>query len=199
MANSPLEKALADRKLLREAIEAGVGEPAISRYEPAGRTSDKSRLSFVATTETDPVRREQFAPFGRRLIGAMLDILVLLIIWAVGFAGTAAFAVPIYTVLGEGNSGFLGPVLEIFVVTIPFWTMWVFNAQGWSPAGRLTDLRSVDAHGAPPGVRAGLIRTIAFIPSMLPLGLGFWWAAWDREGQTWHDRIAGTRVIQLLR
>ena len=63
----------------------------------------------------------------------------------------------------------------------------------------MTDLRSVDEFGGPPGVRAGLIRTIALIPSLLPLGLGFWAAAFHPEGQTWHDRIAKTRVIQLLR
>lgn len=199
MVRGPIEQALSQRKLLEEAIAGGVGTLPDTRYEPPGWTEDRSRLSFLAASEADPVRGERFAPFGVRVLGATLDILAILVIWFLGFAGLAAFAVPVYTVLPENSSTVLSPLFHAIVTTVPFWTIWVFNAQGWSPAGRVTDLRAVNALGAPPGVRAGLVRTIAFLPSILPLGIGFWAAALDSEGQTWHDRIAGTRVIQLLR
>ena len=29
--------------------------------------------------------------------------------------------------------------------------------------------------------------------------LGYFWALWDKEGQTWHDKIAGTTVVQLTK
>jgi len=199
MARDPLEQALSQRKLLQEAIKAGVGTPSLSRYEPPGRTDDKSRLSFMAAGEADPVRGERYAPLGRRIVGAIADLFAVAVIWFLGFTGTAAMAVPFYTVLPENAPDYLAPVLIAFVVSIPFWTLWVFNAQGWSPAGRVTDLRSVDEYGSAPGARAGLIRTLALIPSLLPIGLGFWAAGWHQEGQTWHDRLAKTRVIQLLR
>jgi uncharacterized RDD family membrane protein YckC len=32
--------------------------------------------------------------------------------------------------------------------------------------------------------------------SSIPLGLGFFWAIWDRDGQAWHDKIAGTVVVK---
>lgn len=35
--------------------------------------------------------------------------------------------------------------------------------------------------------------------SMAGLFLGYLWALWDKEGQTWHDKIAGTAVIQLTK
>lgn len=199
MARGPIEQALSQRKLLQEAINAGVGTPADARYEPPGRTTDRSRLSFMAASEADPVRGERYAPFGARVLGAILDVVAIAFIWFLGFAGMAALAVPIYTVLPENSSGILSPLFHTFVATVPFWTVWVFNAQGWSPAGKVTHLRSVNEFGSSPGTRAGLVRTLALIPSVALAGLGFWSAAWHHEGQTWHDRVAGTRVIQLLR
>jgi uncharacterized RDD family membrane protein YckC len=45
--------------------------------------------------------------------------------------------------------------------------------------------------------KVGLIRFAAGILSMLPLGLGLFWLVFDPNGQTWHDRIADTRVVVL--
>ncbi len=199
MAESPRNRALSDLDELRAAIAVGVGERPARRYEPPGRTTERSRLSFMSASEAYTVRGERFAPFGRRVLGAVLDLLAVALIWFMGFAGVAALAVPIYVALPDGSPTYLAPVFFAFIASIPFWTLWVFNSQGWSPAGKLTRLRAVDEFGAPPGARVGLVRTLAMIPSILPLGLGFWAAAWDDEGQTWHDRIAGTRVIELLR
>jgi len=39
------------------------------------------------------------------------------------------------------------------------------------------------------------LRTAASLASALPLAAGFLWAAVDQEHRTWHDHIAGTRVI----
>lgn len=33
--------------------------------------------------------------------------------------------------------------------------------------------------------------------SLLCAGLGFWWALFDRERLTWHDRFSGTRLVRL--
>jgi len=201
MARNPLGPAMSERELelLEEAVRAGVGLPSPTRYQPPGRTDDRSRLSLMAPAEAGTVRGERYATPLRRTVGALLDVVALAVIWFLGFAGTAAMAVPFYTLLPENAPTYLAPSLIAFVASIPFWALWVFNAQGWSPAGKATDLRAVGEFGAAPGVRAGLIRTLALVPSVLPLGLGFWAAAWHEERQTWHDRIAGTRVIQLLR
>ena len=39
-------------------------------------------------------------------------------------------------------------------------------------------------------------RYFAYYLSLLPLGLGFLWIAWDQRKQGWHDKIAGTVVIR---
>ena len=32
--------------------------------------------------------------------------------------------------------------------------------------------------------------------SFLFFGLGFYWAIWDKDRQAWHDKIAGTLVLE---
>ena len=44
-----------------------------------------------------------------------------------------------------------------------------------------------------------LVRGLASTLSVIVLFLGFLWMIWDREKQTWHDKIAGTVVIRLPR
>jgi uncharacterized RDD family membrane protein YckC len=41
-----------------------------------------------------------------------------------------------------------------------------------------------------------VIRLLCYFVSALPFYLGFLWAAFDRRKQGWHDKIAGTVVIQ---
>ncbi|MEY3982134.1 MAG: hypothetical protein RLZZ281_1003, partial [Pseudomonadota bacterium] len=44
--------------------------------------------------------------------------------------------------------------------------------------------------------RTAAIRFVVALPSVL-LGLGFLWAIVDRDGQTLHDRVAGTRLVYI--
>ena len=69
------------------------------------------------------MRGERFAPFGRRAAGAVLDLIALTFVWFLGFAGTAALAVSVFTLLPEGSSTNLSPVLYVFVATIPVWAV----------------------------------------------------------------------------
>jgi uncharacterized RDD family membrane protein YckC len=40
-------------------------------------------------------------------------------------------------------------------------------------------------------------RLAAALVSWLPLGLGYLWILFDREGRAWHDRLSRTRVVLL--
>ena len=45
--------------------------------------------------------------------------------------------------------------------------------------------------------KTGLIRFAVGIVSVATCGLGFIWLLADPQNKTWHDRIAGTRVVVL--
>lgn len=51
--------------------------------------------------------------------------------------------------------------------------------------------------GAPVSFGRALLRTVAMALSLLPLGLGFWWALIDRDRRTWHDIIARTTATAV--
>lgn len=42
-----------------------------------------------------------------------------------------------------------------------------------------------------------LVRALASIISFVCLGIGFFWASWDAERQSRHDKIAGTVIVRV--
>ena len=55
----------------------------------------------------------------------------------------------------------------------------------------------VDAETLQPASLGQLIgRYLGYIPSVLCLGLGLIWVAFDKKKQGWHDKLAGTLVIE---
>ena len=42
-----------------------------------------------------------------------------------------------------------------------------------------------------------LVRGLAAAFSIVVMFLGFLWIAWDKDKQSWHDKIAGTAVVRL--
>ena len=60
---------------------------------------------------------------------------------------------------------------------------------------RLMGIRLISYRGTPPGPARGLVRLVALAASLLPAGLGWVWALFDREHRALHDHLAGTYVI----
>jgi len=47
-----------------------------------------------------------------------------------------------------------------------------------------------------PTMKQFIIRNLGYLVSLVPLGLGYYWAGWDSKKQTWHDKLAHTVVVQ---
>lgn len=80
-----------------------------------------------------------------------------------------------------------------------FVTAYLFFVGFWSRYGRTLGMQSwglqlETAKGEKPDIARSSLRFFAAVLSLIPLGLGFWWQLWDIDGQTWHDRISGTRL-----
>jgi class 3 adenylate cyclase len=72
--------------------------------------------------------------------------------------------------------------------------LWRFG--GVTPGKRLLGLRVVAEDGGPVDGQRALLRAAVSLVSWYSLGLGYLWAFKDPQGRTWHDLIAGTRVIR---
>jgi uncharacterized RDD family membrane protein YckC len=75
--------------------------------------------------------------------------------------------------------------------------MWAW--KGTTVGGIVVGIKLVRVDGRPVDVGVALVRGAASIFSALVLGLGFFWAGWDRGKQSWHDKIAGTVLVQVPR
>jgi uncharacterized RDD family membrane protein YckC len=78
------------------------------------------------------------------------------------------------------------------LATLVFW----MTMQA-TPGKSLISARIVDARtGGAAGTGQLVVRYLGYIVSALPLGLGFFWAVFDRRKQTWHDKLARTVVVR---
>jgi uncharacterized RDD family membrane protein YckC len=82
--------------------------------------------------------------------------------------------------------------LFLLVYHIAFWT-W----QGTTVGGIICQLRVIRTDGSPVRFVDALVRGLSSIFSFAVLGLGCLWILRDPERQAWHDRIAGTYVVEV--
>lgn len=76
-----------------------------------------------------------------------------------------------------------------------------YFAWSWSK-GRCTlpmqtlGLKLKTLHDQDLSLKTAIVRALIAIPSVF-LGVGFLWAIFDRDSQTLHDRLAGTRLVYV--
>jgi uncharacterized RDD family membrane protein YckC len=91
----------------------------------------------------------------------------------------------------------LDAVITLITLTI---ALWIGFARGTTPGHAIMRHRIVRTDGAPVGFGTMLVRDIVGkTVSGMFLGLGYFWAIWDRDAQAWHDKIAGTVVLRRRR
>jgi uncharacterized RDD family membrane protein YckC len=80
----------------------------------------------------------------------------------------------------------------------------VFYAWFWTHGGQTLGMRAwkiklCDQQGANVDWVQALGRFVAAVLSWAILGLGFFWCLFDKERLCWHDRLSGTRLVQIDR
>ena len=108
--------------------------------------------------------------------------------------GAAFLDVILVSILG----GIVGSPPLGFLVALAYFTgMWTW--KGTTVGGIVLNLKVVRLDDKPVTFAVALVRGLASAFSVIVLFLGFLWMIWDRDKQTWHDKIAGTVVIRLPR
>ena len=85
----------------------------------------------------------------------------------------------------------------VSLLTISGYFLWCWSHGGQTLAMKTWRMRIVTESGAPLALPQALQRLLLTAACLLPAGIGFWWALWDKEGQFLHDRLAGTRLVLL--
>lgn len=91
-----------------------------------------------------------------------------------------------------------GPADFLITWVLPAFATIVFWIYKQATPGKMAiSARIVDAETGQPASPAQLLgRYLAYYISILPLGLGLIWVAFDKRKQGWHDKLAGTVVIK---
>lgn len=118
------------------------------------------------------------AGFWLRLAASLIDLIVVAIVFGMlrkllfGLGG----AVPLW--------------LAIYAVV-----MWA--TKGTTIGGIICGLKVVRIDDRPLDWSVAIVRALSAFLSLALLGLGFIWVAFDDGRQSWHDKIAGTTIVQV--
>ncbi len=160
-----------------------------------------------------PAALGEFAGFWIRFAGLLLDSLLygllslafLIPAVAVGFASfrdCEYFEASDEIVCPPGSpqggllaAGIVLAVIGVLVVAF-FYLRALGRGQTWGM--RITHIKLVRSdNGAPVGFGKALGRSVfASLVSAQVLYVGYLWAAWDDQKQTWQDKIVGTYVVR---
>lgn len=134
----------------------------------------------------------EYVGFWARVGASFIDtILVGIIIWPLltAFYGESYWTGESFV---QGPMDFLLSWIFPAVAVILFWVMKQATPGKMAVSARLVDAKTGNA--ASTGQLVG--RYLAYYLSLIPIGLGFIWVAFDGRKQGWHDKLAGTVVIR---
>lgn len=145
--------------------------------------------------DRDESGSEEYGGFWIRAGASIIDIVLLCIIIVPVLWGVYGEEYFNSTKLIAGPVDFLVTWVLPAIAVILFW---IYKSA--TPGKMAVGLRIVDAStGGPPSTGQFVGRYLAYFLSLLPLGLGYLWVAWDARKQGWHDKLAGTVVVRRVR
>ncbi|MEP7291175.1 MAG: RDD family protein [Chloroflexota bacterium] len=123
----------------------------------------------------------ELASVGTRFIALVIDAIILGVIgWVVGL------------VLGNaGTGGFIG-----FLIGIAYQWYFLTQQNGQTPGKKMMGIRVIKVSGEPLQPADVIVRYIGYYINTAIIFLGWIWAFFDANSQGWHDKLAGTYVVQ---
>jgi uncharacterized RDD family membrane protein YckC len=152
------------------------------------------------------VVRVRVTGFPRRMVAVLCDLaLVLALTVAVTTIVALSLNVSMPSLREIGPDLLVAGILDrnpmavgavgLFLGMMGLYQLYFGGMSGQTLGMRLVGIRLISGRGRAPGPARGLLRLLALIPSVLPAGLGWLWALFDREHRALHDHLAGTYVI----
>jgi uncharacterized RDD family membrane protein YckC len=137
-------------------------------------------------------RQVQYVGFWKRLLAMIIDSFIMLVVILV--VVLSIYGKSYVDAYFAGKTIVVDAILQIVLIiaAILFWRF-----RGATPGKMLVSAKIVDANTLQPASTGKLVgRFFAYLVSIIPVCLGFLWIAFDARKQGWHDKLAGTVVIQ---
>lgn len=147
--------------------------------------------------------QHKYAGFGRRFLAYWVDGLLLfpLGLFAQYMLGIDPFAVleaeslAQLEQLQQSSQMNMSSAVGLLIGFIFYIIMWV-NFDGATPGKKLMAIKIIKNDNSPISYPVALVRYIGYFISGFVAMLGFLWIIGDKKKQGWHDKIAGTVVVQ---
>ena len=140
------------------------------------------------TTQGAPFHAE--ASIARRLASLLYESLLA---FAIAFFAGLLF----YGAANGSLSGLIRNLFQIYlIVVLGLYFVCCWHRGGQTLPMKTWGLRLVSADGGPISVQRATLRYLLACLSVGLAGAGLAWAAFDRDGQFLHDRLAGTRIVR---
>ena len=104
----------------------------------------------------------------------------------------------VIVVLASAGSAVPKQLIQFILMAVPVVFHWYFwtRRDGQTPGKFALGIRVIKTDGSAISDIDAVIRAIGYNVSSMLFGLGFVWALFDRNNQTWHDKMARTYVIR---
>jgi uncharacterized RDD family membrane protein YckC len=137
------------------------------------------------------------AGFWIRFVARLIDTIILCVPLLILAAILGVFSASATT--GQVSAGVALWYLIAVVGSIGYFIYFWSSGGGQTLGMRMLSLRVVKTNGSPVSVGSAVLRYVGMIVNSIIFGLpiGFIWAAFDKDKQGWHDKIAGTYVVKV--
>jgi len=157
-----------------------LGSPCLNCATPvAPQAKFCSECGTAVASGLNPMADPEYVGFWARFSAQVIDLVVLSLVF-----GLLGFFLAFVPAVGG------------LLLTVASSAYLYKNFKNQTPGRMLLKMRVVDRDGQDISLLRGLLReTVGKFVSLLFFGLGFIWVAIDGKKQGWHDKIAGTFVV----
>lgn len=146
--------------------------------------------------QKNSTRTVEVVGFGRRLAASLLDGLLLgfltfILVTAIGFVVLLIDIFKPEQIVPFDTLIILAAAILSLVYYIGYW-----STSGQTIGKTMLGLKVVDQTGSPLSTAKAVLRYLGYLISAAIFSLGFIWIAFDQKRQGWHDKIAGTYVVE---
>ncbi len=139
-----------------------------------------------------------YAGIGKRFVALFLDGVVLGIVsyGISSLGGDSEVTVDAYgNLVQSGGMTYMMSQLISLVIYGAYYIYFI-GSMGQTPGKRIMGIKVVTTTGEHPSFGVATMRYLVSLLSAAVGGLGYLWAFFNKEHQTWHDKAAGTYVVK---
>ena len=138
-------------------------------------------------------REPRYVGFWMRVFASLIDTLILVVF--IGLVAFAVYGMQYVRLSSEGKTVMFDLLVQGLLPALAVVVFWRY--RGATPGKMLISAKIVDAETLGTPSTGQLIgRYFAYIVSCIFM-LGFIWIAFDKRKQGWHDKLAGTVVVNV--